>query len=130
MLILSLSSTGRAITGQTMKRLEAWRILLSPRPETDRQARWTWLIPLMRPDLIICTGNNACMVVFRHEFHKEPHMKRIAVSALILFAVMFQTGCSSFERTTFQTLAASKAVIDQAQVDYEARTIPHTQAIF
>jgi len=57
-------------------------------------------------------------------------MKRIAVSALILFAVMFQTGCSSFERTTFQTLAASKAVIDQAQVDYEARTIPHTQAIF
>jgi hypothetical protein len=33
------------------------------------------------------------------------------------------TGCTNFERNTFNTLAASKAVIDQAQADYTARTI-------
>lgn len=33
-------------------------------------------------------------------------------------------GCSNFERNTFKTLSASKAVIDQAQADYEARVFP------
>lgn len=50
-------------------------------------------------------------------------MKRIlALSVLILCVV----GCTDFERTSFQTLSSSKAVIDQAQTDYEARTLPHT----
>lgn len=34
------------------------------------------------------------------------------------------TACDSFERATFKTLSSSKAVIDQAQADYEARVIP------
>ena len=40
------------------------------------------------------------------------------------------TGCNSFERTTFQALSTSKAVIDQAQTDYEARTLPHTEPVY
>lgn len=39
-------------------------------------------------------------------------------------------GCSDWERTTFQTLSASKATIDGAQSAYEARTIPHTACVY
>lgn len=46
------------------------------------------------------------------------------------FAMVGLTGCSSFERTTFQSLSASQAVINQAQADYEARTVPQTQASY
>jgi PBP1b-binding outer membrane lipoprotein LpoB len=49
-------------------------------------------------------------------------MKRILALAILALCV---TGCTDFERSTFQTLSASKAVIDTAQADYEARTIPH-----
>lgn len=54
-------------------------------------------------------------------------MKRIA--AVFLFCIV-AAGCNDWERTTFQSVAASKAVIDQAQVDYEARTIPHTTCAY
>jgi hypothetical protein len=51
-----------------------------------------------------------------------------AAITLVLFATV---GCTNWERTTFQTLAASKATIDQAQVDYEAGTvIPHNLAAY
>lgn len=51
-------------------------------------------------------------------------------AGMLLFIAMLGaslTGCSSFERNTFNSLAASKAVIDQAQADYTAKTIPQTQ---
>lgn len=50
-----------------------------------------------------------------------------AVLILFLCAGLL-AGCTDWERTTFNTLAASKAVIDQAQVDYEVRAIPKTAA--
>jgi hypothetical protein len=49
-------------------------------------------------------------------------MKRILVLSLLLLVA----GCSTWERSTFQTLSASKAVLDQAQADYTSRTIPRT----
>jgi hypothetical protein len=45
----------------------------------------------------------------------------LSVAAMLCFAL---TACDSFERATFKTLSASKAVIDQAQADYEARVFP------
>lgn len=54
-------------------------------------------------------------------------MKKILAIALLSLCVM---GCNDFERTTFQTLSASKAVIDTAQADYEARTIPHNSCSY
>lgn len=56
-------------------------------------------------------------------------MKRIT-AAIALSLCILMAGCTNFERTTFQTLSTSKAVIDQAQTDYEARTLPHTQAVY
>ncbi|HXF12240.1 MAG TPA: hypothetical protein VN517_03745 [Terriglobales bacterium] len=47
---------------------------------------------------------------------------RTLAITLLAFCVL---GCTDFERTSFQTLSASKAAIDTAQADYEARTIPH-----
>ena len=52
-------------------------------------------------------------------------MKRILASLALVATLCLVTGCDSFERTSFQTLSASKAVIDTAQADYEARTLPH-----
>lgn len=40
------------------------------------------------------------------------------------------TGCTSFERTTFNTLSASQAVINTAQTDYEAKTIPQSACAY
>lgn len=54
---------------------------------------------------------------------------RRSICALLLCAAGF-AGCTSFERNTFNTLAASKAVIDQAQADYTAKTIPETQCTY
>jgi len=53
-------------------------------------------------------------------------MKRI----LPLLLCLLLAGCSDWERTTFQTLSASKATIDGAQAAYEARTIPHNQCAY
>lgn len=49
-------------------------------------------------------------------------MKKYLAFAVLALCVV---GCTDFERSSFQTLSASKAVIDQAQADYEARTLPH-----
>ncbi len=43
-----------------------------------------------------------------------------------LVLLLLVAGCSSFERNAYNTLSASKAVIDQAQADYTTRTIPRT----
>jgi hypothetical protein len=50
----------------------------------------------------------------------------IAVSLLALSAV----ACNTWERSSFQTLSASKAVLDTAQTDYGNRTIPQTPCSF
>lgn len=52
------------------------------------------------------------------------------IAFLLLFPVLLLSGCSDWERTTFQTLSASKAVEDSAQTSYEARTIPHNQCVY
>lgn len=58
-------------------------------------------------------------------------MKRFALYASLALALLAATGCTNWERSTFQALSASKATIDQAQADYEAGTaIPHNQAAF
>ena len=49
-------------------------------------------------------------------------MKTRLLAALTLCLCL--AGCTDFERSSFQTLSASKAVIDQGQADYEARVIP------
>jgi hypothetical protein len=54
-------------------------------------------------------------------------MKTKIFSAILLLCAL--TGCTDWERTTFQSLSASKTLIDTAQVDYESRTIPHTLAV-
>lgn len=46
------------------------------------------------------------------------------------FAVVALTGCDDFERSTYRTLAASQAVVNQAQTDYEANTIAQTMASY
>lgn len=56
--------------------------------------------------------------------------KIVPMLVLLLVGAAMLSGCSSWERTTFQALSASKAVLDEAQVDYEAGTIPKTQAAF
>ena len=55
-----------------------------------------------------------------------------AVLALVLCAgfCVGLAGCDSFERTAFNSLSASKAVIDQAQDDYQAGAIPKTSAAY
>lgn len=54
-------------------------------------------------------------------------MKRIFAS---LALVLCLAGCTDFERTSFQTLSASKAVIDEAQADYESSKIPHNSCSY
>jgi hypothetical protein len=54
----------------------------------------------------------------------------VALIAALFLGSISLAGCSDFERKTFQTLSASKAVIDQAQADYEAGKVPKTQASY
>jgi hypothetical protein len=57
-------------------------------------------------------------------------MKKL-FSLLLVSTLVVCAGCTNWERQTFQTLAASKATIDQAQVDYEAgKLIPHNQLAY
>lgn len=56
-------------------------------------------------------------------------MRKLLV--LPLLCLFFIAGCDNFERNTFKTLSASKAVLDAAQIDYEAGTpIPHNACAF
>jgi len=64
-------------------------------------------------------------------------MKRIAILTIVMLGACCAVGCSSFERSTFQTLSSSQAVINQAQVDYEAgcpaangACLPHSAAVY
>jgi hypothetical protein len=54
--------------------------------------------------------------------------KALAILLALSISMCFISGCTNWERTTFQALSASKAVIDQAGVDYNAGTIPQTAA--
>lgn len=56
----------------------------------------------------------------------KPYRKFLPALLLLLCAV----GCSSWERTSFQTLTASNATINNAQQAYEARTLPHNQCVY
>lgn len=60
-------------------------------------------------------------------------MKRLSPPAMLmlLLAVFTLTtgfSCNDFERSTYNSLAASKAVIDQAAADYNAGTIARSSA--
>lgn len=62
---------------------------------------------------------------------QTPAVKNAAIAALIaLLMVGGVTGCNEFERSTFQTLSASQALINGAEKTYEARTIPRTNAAY
>lgn len=54
----------------------------------------------------------------------------VALIAALFLGSVSLAGCTDFERKTYQTLAASKAVIDQAQDDYESGKIAKTQAAY
>lgn len=57
-------------------------------------------------------------------------MKILRLSAAFALCLLL-TACNTFERNTFKTLSASKAVLDTAQSDYEAGTaIPHNGCAF
>lgn len=51
---------------------------------------------------------------------------RSSLLAVALLSALALTACSNWDRTTYQTLAASKAVVDQASADYVAGHIPQT----
>jgi FKBP-type peptidyl-prolyl cis-trans isomerase len=53
-------------------------------------------------------------------------MKRILVLSLLVLVA----GCNTWERTTFQALSASKATIDNAQAQYEAKAIAQNQCSY
>jgi hypothetical protein len=55
-------------------------------------------------------------------------MRKLAL--LAVFLALPLCGCTSWEQTTFDTLVASDAVIDQAQADYESGKIPKTAAAY
>ena len=59
-------------------------------------------------------------------------MKRIAFLTATSFVVFMALGCpaTSFDRTTFDALATSNAVISQAQTDYESGALPHTTCVY
>lgn len=56
------------------------------------------------------------------------------LAGMLLFCLvlgcLFLTGCTNFERDTFNSLSASKAVIDGAQADYTSGKIPQTSCSF
>jgi len=63
-------------------------------------------------------------------------LKKLAVLG-VLSTALIVTGCSDFERTSFQALSSSRDTINQAQDDYEApatpekpKKIPHNQCAY
>jgi len=56
-------------------------------------------------------------------------MKRKLKFAVIPMFILLAAACTSWEQTTYQTLAASKAVIDTAGTQYNAGQLPQTQAV-
>ena len=55
-----------------------------------------------------------------------------ALSFATILLVGMVVGCpsSGFDRTTFDALATSNAVISQAQTDYESGALPHTTCVY
>lgn len=47
-----------------------------------------------------------------------------------LLVLMLCAGCNTWERTTFQTLSASQATINNAQAQYEAKAIAQNQCSY
>lgn len=60
-----------------------------------------------------------------HRSHKYP----LISLALVLAAALGLAACTSWDRQTYKTLSASKAVIDQAAADYNAGQLPQTAAV-
>ncbi len=56
-------------------------------------------------------------------------MKRIALFGVIVISILC-AACSSWERQTYQTLAAARAVINQAVRGYQSGAIPRTPAAY
>jgi len=55
----------------------------------------------------------------------------VVLFALAVMPALALSGCTNWERATFQTLSASQATINQAQADYEAGTaIPHNKTAY
>ena len=59
-------------------------------------------------------------------------LTRIALICTAMFLMAMVVGCpsSGFDRTTFDALATSNAVISQAQTDYESGALPHTTCVY
>lgn len=51
----------------------------------------------------------------------------VVMCAIVLLGL---TACSNWERSTYQSLSASKAVVDQAQADYESKALPRTVLVY
>lgn len=58
----------------------------------------------------------------------SPRFKFLAL-ALLISACACLAACSSWAQTTYKTLAASKAVIDQAAADYNSGQLPQTATV-
>ena len=54
-------------------------------------------------------------------------MKKVLLLAILALSCV---GCNDFERTAFQTLSSSRAVIDLGQADYESGKLPHNQCAY
>jgi len=58
-------------------------------------------------------------------------MKKFISITILAIATVTLAGCpqTSFDRTTFNTLAVSNSVLKTAQIDYETGTLPHTACV-
>ncbi len=56
-------------------------------------------------------------------------LKKVRLAAIVLIAVAGLAACTNWEQRTYQTLAASKAVIDTAANEYNAGQLPQTEEV-
>lgn len=54
----------------------------------------------------------------------------LPLMVLAFLLVPFLAGCTNWEKAAYQSLAASKAAIDQAQADYESGKLPHSVPVY
>jgi len=57
-------------------------------------------------------------------------MKRLSLSISSALLCVLALGCNSFERTTYQTLAAAQSVVNVAQQDYKAGKLPQNKCVY
>jgi hypothetical protein len=55
---------------------------------------------------------------------------RFAAILILGLTIGASTGCNTFERNTFNTLAAAKVVLDQGRTDYRSGTIPNNACTY